>query len=493
MKILMVYPEFPDTFWSFRHALKFIRKKSSSPPLGLITIAALLPYHRQVRLVDVNVQPLSEKQIAWADMVWISAMVVQRQSTHDIIKRCKRSGKIVVVGGPLFLEEWEQFPEVDHFILNEGELTLPDFIRDLANGNPKRLYQKTKYAELHESPLPRWELVNFRKYDSLSIQYSRGCPFDCDFCNITAMLGHRPRTKTASQIIAELDSMYAMGWRRNIFFVDDNFIGDKRQLKQEILPALIEWRKGKSGCSFSTQTSINLSDDPELMDMMVLAGFTQVFVGIETTNEVSLEECNKNQNRNRNLVESVHKMLEKGLQVMGGFIVGFDNDSQDVFDTQIDFIQRSGIVTAMVGMLQAIGGTRLHQRMENEGRILQNMSGDNADGTTNILPRMGMDVLKTGYSKIMTELYGLDKFYARIKTCLALYLPRSAPVHLTWDEIHAFLMSIWSLGIVGSERKQYWNLFAWVLRKFPKKLPLAITFTIYGYHFRTVNQNHGLV
>lgn len=335
--------------------------------------------------------------------------------------------------------------------------------------------------------------MNFRKYDSLSIQYSRGCPFDCDFCNITAMLGHRPRTKTASQIIAELDSMYAMGWRRNIFFVDDNFIGDKRQLKQEILPALIEWRKGKSGCSFSTQTSINLSDDPELMDMMVLAGFTQVFVGIETTNEVSLEECNKNQNRNRNLVESVHKMLEKGLQVMGGFIVGFDNDSQDVFDTQIDFIQRSGIVTAMVGMLQAIGGTRLHQRMENEGRILQNMSGDNADGTTNILPRMGMDVLKTGYSKIMTELYGLDKFYARIKTCLALYLPRSAPVHLTWDEIHAFLMSIWSLGIVGSERKQYWNLFAWVLRKFPKKLPLAITFTIYGYHFRTVNQNHGLV
>ncbi|HOU43744.1 MAG TPA: B12-binding domain-containing radical SAM protein [Anaerolineaceae bacterium] len=493
MKILMLYPEFPDTFWSFRHALQFVRKKSSSPPLGLITIAALLPDHWEKRLVDLNIQPLLDWQIAWADMVFISAMVVQRKSTQELVERCKRRGKTIVAGGPLFLQEWEKFPLVDHFILNEGELTLPDFIHDLGMGTPRRLYQSTEFAEMSCSPMPMWELVNLKRYDSLSIQYSRGCPFDCEFCNITAMLGHKPRTKSASQILAELDRMYQLGWRRNIFFVDDNFIGNKRQLKEEILPALIEWRKGKTGCSFVTEASINLADDPELMEMMAAAGFTQVFVGIETTHEASLVECNKGQNRNRNLLESVHRILKKGLQVMGGFIVGFDHDPPEVFDMQIDFIQRAGIVTAMVGMLQAIGGTRLYQRMESEGRIHHDTTGDNADGTTNIIPRMGVESLRAGYSQVMSQLYEPELFYERVKTCLALYEPVRAPVRLGWDEIHAFFRSIWLLGIVGKDRKYYWDLFRWVLKKFPQKLPLAITFSIYGYHFRAVNRQNGLI
>jgi radical SAM superfamily enzyme YgiQ (UPF0313 family) len=486
MNILLVYPEFPDTFWSFKHALRFVQKKASSPPLGLITVAAMLPPEWNLRLIDMNVKTLKDNDLQWADMVFVSAMVVQRSSAMQVISRCKAMDIKLVAGGPLFTGEYDRFPEVDHFILNEAEITLPPFLADLEAGCPQPLYTTSEFPDLSLTPQPRYELVDMKKYDTMAIQFSRGCPYNCDFCNITALLGHRPRTKSAEQIIGELDHLYELGWRRNIFFVDDNFIGNKKALKQEILPALIEWRKDKIGCQFITEASINLADDEQLMAMMVAAGFKSVFVGIETPDEISLEECHKVQNKGRNLVESVRRLHQKGLQVMGGFIVGFDADTPSIFQRQIEFIQEAGIVTAMVGLLQAPYGTRLYSRMEQEGRLTDEMTGDNVDGSTNIIPKMDITLLKRGYDQILSNIYGPKLFYERVKTFLEHYQPPEAPVRVEWVEIMAFFRSVYYLGIRGIERVHYWRLFFWTLANHPRKFPLAITFSIYGYHFRKV-------
>lgn len=490
MNILLVYPRFQDTFWSFHYALEFLGKKASSPPLGLTTVAAMLPQDWNKRLVDMNVRDLKQKDLDWADTVFVSAMNVQRKSARKVIERCNDAGVKVVAGGPLFTGEHEQFPGVDHFVLNEAELTLSPFLADLEAGTLQRVYQTDQFADMSQTPVPLWELVDFGPYDAMAIQFSRGCPFDCDFCNVTALLGHKVRTKSAGQIIAELDKMYNLGWRRSVFFVDDNFIGNRKQLKNEILPALIEWRKDKAGCPFITEASINLADDPELMELMVAAGFKSVFVGIETPDEVSLQECHKSQNRNRNLLESVKLLQRKGLQVMGGFIVGFDSDTPSIFQRQIDFIQHSGIVTAMVGLLQAPFGTRLYHRMENEGRLIGEMSGDNVDGRTNIVPRMDLKTLTEGYWDILRQIYSPGPFYARVKTFLSEYNGTRDRSFVEWADIRALFSSIYRLGIIGEERRDYWNLVWWTLRHFPQKLPLAITFSVYGYHFRKVMENH---
>lgn len=492
MNILFVYPEFPDTFWSFKHALKFVQKKASSPPLGLATVAAMLPAEWDKRLVDMNTSPLSQKDLEWADMVWISAMVVQRVSTFEVIERCVQNQKTIVAGGPLFTAEVDQFSMVDHLILNEAELTLPPFLADLAAGTPKRVYTSQEFANIHETPVPMWNLVNMRNYDSMSIQFTRGCPFNCEFCNVTTLLGHQVRTKTSAQILAELDLIYSLGWRRNIFFVDDNFIGNRKMIKEEILPALIDWRRGKTGCRFITEASINLADDEELMDLMVRAGFVSVFIGIETPDEGSLTECHKMQNKNRNLVESVHRLQRKGIQVMGGFIVGFDNDSPTIFQRQIEFIQNSGIITAMVGLLQAPNGTRLYQRMKKEGRLREEMTGDNTDGSSNIVPVMDDQLLQKGYRSILATIYSPNMFYQRIRTFLREYSLPEIEIPMELTEIYAFLRSIILLGIFGQERGEYWRLFFWTIFHHPRKLPLAITFSIYGYHFRRVSELQGL-
>ncbi len=475
MKILLIYPEFPDTFWSFKHALKFIRKKAGAPPLGLLTIAAMLPSGWEKRLVDLNVTDLTHENLTWADYVFVSAMVVQRESVRAILKSCKTVGVKVVAGGPLFTMEHEQFPEVDYFVLNEAEETLAPFLRDLARGQARRIYTSAEFPDIHQTPVPLWGLANFRHYDTVSIQFSRGCPFNCDFCNVTALLGHRPRTKTAAQIIAELDSLYALGWRKSIFFVDDNFIGNKRHIKSEVLPALIEWRKGKTGMPFSTEVSINLADDPELMGLMTRAGFDTIFVGIETPNEASLTECRKNQNKGRDLVESVRQLQRAGLQVQGGFIVGFDSDSPSIFQQQIDFIQESGIVTAMVGLLQAPLGTRLYERMQKEGRLVKEFSGDNVDGSTNIIPRMGLETLREGYRELLSHIYAPKFYYERVQTFLREYKPPKIRVPLEPQYILALWRSIYQLGIRGVERVQYWRLFFWTLFRRPRLFPVALT------------------
>ena len=491
MKILMIYPEFPDTFWSFKHALNFVRKKSSSPPLGLLTIASMLPKNWEKRLVDMNIEKLKDKDILWADMVFVSAMTVQRKSSTEVIEKVKALGKPIAAGGPLFTMDPEAFPSVDYLILNEGEITLPLFLSDFEAGKAKRVYETDEFPDIKCSPMPDWSLIKLNKYDSMSVQFTRGCPFACDFCNVTSLLGRKMRLKDTQQFVAEIDALYQLGWRRNIFVVDDNFIGNKRVLKEELLPALIEWRKGKKGCLFITEASINLSDDEELIEMMVKAGFTQVFIGIETPEEASLAECSKSQNRNRDLVSNIHKLQSHGLQVMGGFIVGFDNDNEGTFQRQIDFIQRSGIVTAMVGLLQAPFGTELYQRMLREGRLKEeDYSGDNVDGETNIIPVMDDGKLKAGYRKILDSIYSAKGFTDRVITFLKTYKPRRHAVTLEFQEIMALFRSIWSIGIVGKDRWQYWRLFFWSLFNDISKFPLAITFSIYGYHFRKVNELH---
>jgi radical SAM superfamily enzyme YgiQ (UPF0313 family) len=482
----MVYPQYPDTFWSFKYALRFIRKKAALPPLGLLTIGAMLPEKWPIKLIDLNVSKLTDEDLTWADMVFVSAMAIQRASAREIISRCKDSGIRVVAGGPLFTSEYEQYQDVDHFILNEAELTLPPFLADIEKGKAKRVYQDSSFCDIQKTPPPKWELINLKHYASVGIQFSRGCPFNCDFCNITALFGHRPRIKGAEQIIAELDGLYNLGWRGSLFFVDDNFIGNKGYLKNHLLPALIQWRKGKKGLPFSTETSVNLSDDEPLMRMMVDAGFDTVFVGIETPDEESLAECNKQQNKNRDLVESVKHIQRTGLQVQGGFIVGFDSDTPSIFQRQIEFIQKSGIVTAMVGLLNAPPGTRLYERMRREGRLTGTISGDNVDSTTNILPKMGIDTLQEGYKGIMHHIYSPEHYYKRAKSFLSEYKSPKIKTPLDFQRFLGVFRSSIRLGVLGKERYQYWKILSWTLFHRPRLITVAITLAIYGYHFRKV-------
>jgi radical SAM superfamily enzyme YgiQ (UPF0313 family) len=490
MNVLLIYPKYPETFWSFTYALSFIRKKAAFPPLGLLTVAALLPREWAKRLVDMNVDRLNDKDILWADLVFIGGMAIQRTSTNQVIDRCKSLNATIVAGGPLFTSEPDDFKDVDYLVLDEAELTLPRFLSDLENGQPKRIYRAEGFCDLTQTPFPLWNLLNIKRYASMNIQFSRGCPFNCDFCNVTTLFGHRPRFKTTAQIIFELDNIYSLGWRSSIFFVDDNFIGNKRFVKEELLPALIQWRKDKKGCVFFTESSINLADDEELLSMMVKAGFDSVFIGIESPNEVSLKECQKNQNINRDLLDSVSKINRSGLQVMGGFIVGFDNDKPSIFQKQVDFIQKSGIVTAMVGMLQAIPETRLFDRLEGQNRLSEQFSGNNMSGTTNIIPIMGMDKLLNGYQLIMRQIYSPKHYYKRVRTLLKELKAPEVIEPLNFQRFLSVFRSAIRLGILGKERFHFWSLIIWTLIRKPKLMPTALTLSIYGYHYRKICERY---
>ncbi|MGO9378156.1 MAG: B12-binding domain-containing radical SAM protein [Dissulfurispiraceae bacterium] len=490
MKSLLVYPEFPDTFWSFRYALKFIHRKASSPPLGLLTIAAMLPEEWEKRLVDMNAESLNDDDLRWADLVFISAMSVQKKSVKEVIARCKAVGVRIVAGGPLFTTAHEAIGDVDHLVLGEAEITLPRFLEDFRNGDAGHFYTTDQWADIRKTPMPLWGLINMKHYASINIQYSRGCPFNCEFCDITLLCGRTPRTKDKDQIISELEGIYASGFRGQVFFVDDNFIGNKKKLKEQILPAIIEWMEMRRyPFAFNTQASIELSDHKDLMKMMVRAGFDVVFIGIETPNEQSLAECSKFQNKNRDLLTSVRNIQKSGLEVQGGFIVGFDSDPLTIFDTQIRFIQKSGVVTAMVGILNALPRTQLYERLKKEHRLLNETSGDNTDFATNFIPRMDYDLLISGYKKVLSTLYSPRHYYARVRTFLREYIPPQKKKRAFRFRPHyfgAFFKSTIVLGVVGKERFQYWRLLLWTVIRRPRLLPQAVTLSIYGFHFRKI-------
>jgi radical SAM superfamily enzyme YgiQ (UPF0313 family) len=488
MNILLVYPQYPDTFWSFKHALKFVSKKAAFPPLGLLTVAAMLPRNWEKKLVDMNVTRLTDTDITWADYVFISAMAVQKTSVKEVVSRCKHLGTKIVAGGPLFTAGYEEFDSIDHFVLGEAEITLHPFLEDLEKGQARYIYNSNERTDIAATPIPLWSLIDMKKYSSMSLQYSRGCPYDCEFYDIVILNGHTPRTKSKEQLISELDSLYERGWRGSLFVVDDNFIGNKKKLKIEILPALIKWKESKKyPFALYTEASINLADDEELIRLMVAAGFDVVFIGIETPNDESLVECTKYQNQNRDLVASVNKLQQSGLEVQGGFIVGFDSDPESIFQTQIDFIQRSGIVTAMVGLLNAPTGTRLYQRLKEEDSLMNSFTGNNTDFSLNFIPKMNLDKLISGYKHILDTIYSPREYYQRIRTFLKVYKPpRTNPGKVQSHQIKAFFRSMWFLGIKGTGRRYYWRLFVSYLVKSPPKFARFILLSVYGYHFRKV-------
>ncbi len=493
MKILMVYPDYVNTFWGFKGILKFIGKKAAYPPLGLLTIGAMLPLHWEKKLVDMNTDKLDEKDIKWADYVFISAMIVQKETARKVIALAKKLGKPVVAGGPLFTTGYEDFPEVDHLVLGEVEDYFHEVLNDLENGKLKKMYQNTGFPVISKSVLPDWSLVKTSYYNSLCIQFSRGCPFNCEFCDVVQLNGRTPRLKSVRQILDELESLYNAGWRAGVFFVDDNFIGNKAKLKKDYLPAIIKWQKEKKyPLSFNTQVSINLADDKELIKLLSQAGFTSVFVGIETPDAEGLNECGKIQNKNRDLIESVKTIQKGGLEVQGGFIVGFDSDNISIFQRQIDFIQKSGIVTAMVGILTALPKTRLYQRLKESKRLVKVASGNNTGtGSLNFIPKMDKEVLVNGYKKVLSTIYSPKSYYERIKTLLKEYKPlKVKTAKLRFYHLRAFFSSIWLLGIKQKGRRYFWKLLLWCLVRKPGMLPYAIGFSFIGLHFRTLD--HGL-
>jgi len=489
MKILLVYPQYPTTFWSFKHILKLIGKKAAFPPLGLLTVAAMLPKKWEKKLVDLNVEILKDEDILNADLIFLSAMIVQKESTKEAINRIKSLGKKIVAGGPLFTTGWEEFTEsVDHLVLGEAEDTLIKFLKDLKAGKAKKIYEVGNFPDIRKAVVPQWSLIDKRRYTSMCLQVSRGCPFNCEFCDIVRLNGRVPRIKTKKQIINELDALRQWGWRGGLFFVDDNFIGNKAKLEKEILPLIINWQKKyHQPFLFNTQVSINLADEPKLMELMVKAGFVTIFIGIESPNIKSLEECNKFQNQNRDLVAAVKRLQNAGFEVQGGFIVGFDHDTPSIFKNQIEFIQKSGIVTAMVGLLSALPETRLYQRLKEAGRLIKESSGSNTLLDLNFVPKMDKKVLVDGYKKIMTTIYSPREYYQRVKTFLREFRPpkrRQPKFHFYY--LKALFASFWLLGVRYRGRRYFWRLIFWSLFKRPAMLPYAIGSSITGIHFRNL-------
>ena len=498
MNALLIYPEFPDTYWSFKHALKFLGKRAAQPPLGLMTVAALLPGGWKKRLVDTNVERLRDRDLAWADVVMVSGMHIQRDSMAAIVERCRARGLPTVVGGPIASSLSAEDLKADHIVVGEAEALIAGLASDLEQGTAKRVYQAAERPEMATSPLPDLSLIKMHRYSTMAVQYSRGCPFNCEFCDIIEIYGRRPRTKAVAQVLAELDQLREAGWREAVFIVDDNFIGNKARAK-ELCVALAEWRSQyKTSFDFNTEASLNLADDPELMQLMKDAGFVSVFLGIETPDESGLIASNKLQNTRRNLLDSIATIQSYGMQVMGGFILGFDTDREDIFDRMVEFIQKSGIPIAMVGLLQAMPGTQLFRRLWKEGRILDAGHGDNTDDKLNFLPSMDAQRLVEGYRSVLKRIYSCDDYYERVK----LYLSRTHPrpgrheratqntrqQWITVGNARAFVTSILRQGVFGRQRWSYWKFLLTVATRYRHCVGAAMTLAVMGYHFQMMTR-----
>ena len=492
MKVLLVNPEFPDTYWSFRHALPFEGKRCAFPPLGLLTVSALLPASWERRLVDLNIEKLRTSDIEWADIVMATAMLVQKDSLKEVVRRCKAKGKRVVLGGPYVTTTIEDLPDADHIFLGEAETTLPQFIEDLARGEAKRSYQATERPPLSATPMAHFQLANLKRYSAMSVQYSRGCPFSCEFCDIIEIYGRVPRTKSNQQILAEFDALYDLNWRGTVFIVDDNFIGNKKNVRK-LLPELARWQKAH-GYPFSliTESSLNLADDEPLLAIMRDAGFRRVFIGIETPVAESLHEAQKSQNRG-DLLGSVKKIQSYGMEVMAGFIVGFDNDPVDIFERQIDFIRKSAIPLAMVGLLNALPDTQLWKRLEREGRLLGEASGNNTVCTFNFKTRMDPAVLIKGYQSIMQTIYSPREYYERVLDSMKRTAQHfSEPTHYGFIHGLTTLTRIFvKLGVIDRERKEFWRFVTRAFLKHRSRIADSLRLAAVGYHFRKLSDAYG--
>ena len=488
MKILLVYPVFPDTYWSFKYALSFENKRASFPPLGLLTVSAMLPASWEKRLVDMNVEELDPADIEWADMVFVSAMIVQQDSLMEVVRLSKQMGKRVAVGGPYVSTSADKLHEADFIFIGEAETTLPEFIHDIEIGAAKRTYEAPERPSLLNTPVPDFGLINHKNYSAMNVQYSRGCPFNCEFCDIIEIYGRVPRTKSDNQMLAELDALKQTGWRGLVFIVDDNFIGNKKNVKL-FMPHLIDWaRENENPFSFITEASVNLAEDEILLKMMQDAGFSRVFLGIETPVEESLKEAQKGQNTRRGLLDSVARIQSFGMEVMAGFIVGFDNDPENIFERQINFIQESSIPLAMVGLLTALPDTQLWKRLEKEGRLLQDSTGNNTDCSLNFVPKMDRTVLVEGYKTILRKIYGSKEYYQRALGCLSRLKQEKAVARQggILGDLKTLGKIIFILGLRDRERVQFWRYLIRSLAYHHRNFAHAMTLAAMGYHFRKV-------
>ncbi|HZM90489.1 MAG TPA: B12-binding domain-containing radical SAM protein [Blastocatellia bacterium] len=493
MKVLLVYPEFPDTYWSFRHALSFEGKRSAFPPLGLLTVSAMLPKSWERRLVDMNVRALKATDIKWADVVFASAMLVQKDSLKRVVAMCNAAGTRVVVGGPYVTTTLEELKGADHVVLGEAEETLPQLVSDLERGEAKPVYNAPERPQLALTPIPDFGLADMRRYSAMSVQYSRGCPFNCEFCDIIEIYGRVPRTKSNEQMLAELDVLKESGWRGTVFIVDDNFIGNKKNVKL-MLPHLAEWqeRNGRP-FTFITEASVNLAEDNKLLDLMRQSGFNRAFLGIETPVEASLIEAQKGQNTRHDLLESVKKIQSYGIEVMAGFIVGFDNDPEDIFERMTHFIRESAIPLAMVGLLTALPNTQLWRRLSGEGRLLGESGGNNTHSDLNFIPRMDSTRLVEGYKSILRSIYDTREYYDRALECLKRVSqpgPKSQRRNSLIRDASALARITLRLGVRDRDRLEFWRFMTQTLAHHRGAFADSMRLAAMGYHFRKLTETY---
>lgn len=488
-RVLLVYPKFPDTYWGFKHSLRFIGKKANFPPLGLLTVAALLPDNYELKLIDMNVTELKIKDIIQADLIMISAMIIQKESFEKLVQLCNRYNKPVVAGGPYPTSSYQDITGVDYFVLNEAEITLPEFLGDFEKGIAKKVYTSEVKPDIINTPIPRIDLINLNSYSSMALQFSRGCPFNCEFCDIIELFGRIPRTKLPEQFLSEVETIYQSGYRGSVFIVDDNFIGNIANVKK-LLPFIIRWQKErKYPFLFYTEASVNLAHDEELMDLMAEAGFTMVFLGIETPVQESLKLTHKTQNVKMDLLESVLKIQNKGIEVTAGFIIGFDSDPENISDIQFEFIQKSGIPLAMIGLLTALPNTQLYRRLKSENRLLQESSGNNTlNLELNFKPAMETEKLIKEYEKVISKIYRPKYYFDR---CLTLIknLPQNSRVGVNITKLSDKIIYLWAF--IQSLVKQTFSSYGFYYLKFllyslfhkPKLFPKSVQLAIFGYHF----------
>lgn len=475
MRVLLLYPQFPKSFWSFDKALELIGLKVSLPPLGLITVAAILPQAWEFRLVDRNVRDETEADWEWADLVILSGMIVQKPDLLHLIREAKRRGKPVAVGGPYVtsVPEAAQAAGVDFLVLDEGEITLPLFVEALERGETSGIFRANgERPDVTTTPIPRFDLLERTAYSEMSVQFSRGCPFQCEFCDIIVLYGRKPRTKTPAQLIAELQALYDLGWQRSVFVVDDNFIGNKRNVKL-LLRELGPWMATHDyPFSLTTEASVDLAQDPELLDLMVAANFKAVFVGIETPDADSLTLTQKYQNTRNSLIESVQTINRSGLRVMAGFIIGFDGEKPGAGQRIIDFVEATAIPQALFSMLQALPNTALWHRLQQEGRLLASDEEANVLQTTltNFVPTRPLEDLAREYVSCFWELYEPDRYLARVYRHFAQMKPTPHPQKfkmLTWTDCKALMIICWRQGLKRKTRFQFWWQLFEIMRRNP--------------------------